>query len=374
MGVIILQPEEFKAGAIGFRSVYTVKERQRLNFLVIFDVTDGKRKAMRMGVRLGLRLVACYCRKWWRRKGKLRWFGKVAWLRLVGEKKSSTPPPSLRNVVNTAFSPTAIGNGESHSKATIITSQSQILSGDSNSINTSLHMNLPGKLSILGKEAVEQRETAQKIALQALRDASATENLVRSLKVFSNLTKSAKLDAPAACFDQFLEFHNQIVQAVAEMVSIQAATAANDTAKKSDAEPREATAKYHDNENSILNEIAPNSMDQNRLGIKRLKRRAALQVSCSFSRKNRAKVGSWKAFKIETEAGNWFMEFLEKALEKGTKKSKGTAESDVRKVPQSLILKVMNWVEVEQSYPNKRPVHPRAAVIARKLRIKAKNP
>jgi hypothetical protein len=29
---------------------------------------------------------------------------------------------------------------------------------------------------------VQQRETAQKIALQALRDASATETLVRSLK------------------------------------------------------------------------------------------------------------------------------------------------------------------------------------------------
>ncbi|KAJ0804021.1 hypothetical protein HanLR1_Chr00c1511g0808371 [Helianthus annuus] len=47
---------------------------------------------------------------------------------------------------------------------------------------------------------------------------------------------------------------------------------------------------------------------------------------------------------IETEAGNWFMEFLEKALEKGTKKS---MEKDKKKVPQSLILKVINWVKVE---------------------------
>lgn len=43
---------------------------------------------------------------------------------------------------------------------------------------------------------MQQRETAQKVALQALRDASATENLVRSLKYntflppifFQNLT------------------------------------------------------------------------------------------------------------------------------------------------------------------------------------------
>lgn len=73
--------------------------------------------------------------------------------------------------------------------------------------NTCLSMNLPGKLGNLGKvnlllllfsvivpceplglillclqEAMQQRETAQKIALQALRDATATDTLVRSLK------------------------------------------------------------------------------------------------------------------------------------------------------------------------------------------------
>lgn len=77
------------------------------------------------------------------------------------EKKSSTLPPKLRSS-NIAESTT----------------------GDSASINTSLHMNLPRKLSILGKKARKQRETAQKNALQALRDASATENLVQSLKYF----------------------------------------------------------------------------------------------------------------------------------------------------------------------------------------------
>lgn len=47
-------------------------------------------------------------------------------------------------------------------------------------------------------------------------------------RALSNLSKSARADAPTTCFDQFLEFHNQIVQAVAEMVSIQAATAASE--------------------------------------------------------------------------------------------------------------------------------------------------
>lgn len=68
------------------------------------------------------------------------------------------------------------------------------------------------------------------------------------------------------------------------------------------------------------------------------------------------------------------MEFLEKALERGMKKSGGAAKSDGQKVPQSIILKVINWVEVEQNDHRKEPVHPKATVIARKLRIKMKNP
>ncbi|XP_058192172.1 uncharacterized protein LOC131309573 [Rhododendron vialii] len=58
---------------------------------------------------------------------------------------------------------------------------------------------------------------------------------------------------------------------------------------------------------------------------------------CSLG--NKIKLGR----QIETEAGNWFMEFLEKALETGLKKTKGRVEGDAQKVPQSLILKVINW-------------------------------
>ncbi|KAL6567817.1 hypothetical protein OROGR_001485 [Orobanche gracilis] len=314
----------------------------------------------------------------------------------TAEKKSSTPPPRLMNL-NSAASPT-------------IASQSQLLSGDSNSINTNLHMNLPRKLSILGKEAVEQRDTAQKIALQALRDASATENLVRSLKILSDLTKSAKLNAPSACFDQFLEFHNHISQLVAEMVSIQAATCAGDAT---------ATQPIVE-EDSVLNEIAHNSIapsesnaskrrtapyrsisafperekfTSNSVLEKHLRSATPTQKAATTFEKNaKENIGGNKNLaavscslsstiklgkEIEDEAGNWFMDFLEKTLEKGMRRTKGKVEPDAGKVvvvPQSLILKVMNWVEVEQSDPNKRAVHPRAALIARKLRIKAKNP
>ncbi|XP_075485983.1 uncharacterized protein LOC142525554 [Primulina tabacum] len=333
----------------------------------------------------------------------------------ASEKKSSTPPPRLKNAIPTA-SPSIGGSSEKNSKSKII-SHSPFKSSDSNfTDDTSLHLNLPGKLNILGKEAAQQRETAQKIALQALRDASATENLVRSLEMFSNLTRSAKPDAPASCFNQFLDFHNQIVQVVSEIVSIQAATAATEMAKKWRAEPED-----EEGESAVLREIVPNATNQQNSDSNASKRRPAIHKSIAAFRErieqksilgkhlrsstinqkvNLDRIGAFTAMEaakefdenkkpalscslsntiklgrqVVTEAGNWFMEFLEDALEKGMKKSKGGAEMQDTKVPQSLILKVINWVEMEQSDPSKRPVHPRAPQVARKLRIKMKNP
>ncbi|KAJ6721845.1 hypothetical protein OIU85_024887 [Salix viminalis] len=396
---------------------------------------------------LGLLLLAvdCWLRWWTTRWRALHGLGKVVLHLLLissflrsksvcerearipispcksSEKKSSTPPPRLRNA--RAVASLGMGGEAQNSSNLKAISETQCQNVDSAFYtSTELAMILPGKLNQLCKEAVQQRETAQKIALQALRDASATETLVRPLKMFSNLSRSARPDAPAACFGQFLEFHHQIVRAVTDMVSIQAATSAAEVGQNTNIEQRGENS-------SILHEIGHNSMDQ--CGNSVLKRRKALYKSISsfpersdqtmnFEKLQGSNANHQKGFperkgpstpqgkqplrgmiendenkkptssssscslsntirlgrQIENEAGNWFMDFLEKALETGMKKSKGaaTGDGDAKKVPQSLILKVINWVEVEQSDCNKRPVHPKAAQIARKLRILVKNP
>lgn len=42
--------------------------------------------------------------------------------------------------------------------------------------------------------------------------------------MFSELSKAARLDAPATCFDSFLSFHQEAVQAVTDIEAIQEAT------------------------------------------------------------------------------------------------------------------------------------------------------
>ncbi|KAM0016594.1 hypothetical protein Hdeb2414_s0028g00698451 [Helianthus debilis subsp. tardiflorus] len=234
----------------------------------------------------------------------------------------------------------------------------RVASSPHSSLKTSLSFNLPQKLSLLGKEAVQQQERAQKIALQALRNASASETLLWSLKTLSTLTKSANPDDPTDCFDQFLEFHNQLVQAVTNMVSIKAAT------EKTNIELKD-THILHDiknnNSNNTIKRKSPSHTSQQKSTL------SVKHSSSSSSLNETIKLGK----QIEKEAANWFMEFLEKALEKGMKKSK--SKSNVTKVPQLLVKKVMSWVETEQCDSSKRPVHPKAIDIARKLRIKLRN-
>ncbi|KAK9090453.1 hypothetical protein Sjap_023630 [Stephania japonica] len=329
------------------------------------------------------------------------------------EKKSSTPPPRLRNTSGDApYSSYSGFCAQQESEPVKISMKN----------STSFPMGLPGKLIILGKEAVQTRETAQKIALQALRDATAIESVVRALEMFSEFSKAAKPEAPAVCFDRFLDFHQQITQAVSDMESIQAATASTTMAKHS-----EPLRRRFEDDPPVQYDLMEKPNDHNRtLESNSCKRKSALykSVSAAAERTTDQKIDFVRNLRssinpkftserkgtvtpagkllleaiaendenkkpgsngfnntmelgkqIEREAGNWFMNFLEEALETGLKQlRRGTTGSEARKVPQSLMLKVINWVEMEQCNAGKRPVHPRATQIARKLRIKVKNP
>ncbi|CAH9095414.1 unnamed protein product [Cuscuta europaea] len=295
------------------------------------------------------------------------------------EKKILSPPPNSRNANTAATFP----------KSSTLMEQPQPIDSPLEE-DTSVPMNLPGKLSLLGKEAVQQHEKAQKIALQALREATATDNLVRSLKAFSKLSRSARAESPAAAFDQFLEFYEQLVLAIAEMVVASSIPSVTESAAQNNGKD--------DNAASVLQEIALPESSKRRAALYRSiasfpTERSLRSSSCKKTRSenDENKKSSGASFsnggggglllsnntiklgkEIENEAGNWFMGFLEKALEKGGLNKKTTKGAS--KVPQSLLLKVINWVEVEQCDSSKRPIHVRAASIARKLRIKVKNP
>lgn len=227
--------------------------------------------------------------------------------------------------------------------------------------------------------------------------------------MLSRLSKWARADAPANCFNKFLEFHQQIMQAVSDMVSIQAATelAQNQASKEEQESPSilsDITRNSNNPEASLSKRRCglyksvgafPDRSEQKKTKFGKQKTAAAsvgkLGMESSGSGENDENqkppvpmpMASWCSLsdtiklgrQIEMEAGKWFMEFIEKALEAGITKTKGAGDEDIRKVPQSLLLKLINWVEVQQCNTNKMgALHPKGSQIARKLRIKIKNP
>lgn len=244
---------------------------------------------------------------------------------------------------------------------------------------------LPTKLGLLHKEAMSNRVVAQKLALQALRDASAAETLVRVLKVFSDLSTTAKPDSPATIFDRYLQFHEEIIQAVVDMEKIQAATV---TSMESEIENEDQTILHEisNNGSSTKRKVSDLRLNAGTRQIRATPKKtlvdkktpadamAADQQNALVLPPSSLCSSIRLAKEVRTEAGNWFMDFLDAALDSGMKK-RGVEGKSSGKCPQSLLLKVINWVEVEQSGGSRRsPAHPRATFVARKLRIKAKNP
>lgn len=190
--------------------------------------------------------------------------------------------------------------------------------------------------------------------------------------MLSNVNRVAKPDNPSPCFEKFLSFHEETTQAIKDIETIQAATSMPTNSK--------AAKTPSDIDSSILQEIAQNTRtpckrrpiskgtpEPNRVMI--LNQNTSLTDDISETSLKMAR-------EIKRESANWFVEFLDLALEAGLKKTGGTAKKAACVCPQSLMLRVVNWIEMEQKIDDgkSRHVHPKASQIARKLRIKAKNP
>eukprot|EP01018_Ginkgo_biloba_P039497 Gb_19647 [translate_table: standard] len=92
---------------------------------------------------------------------------------------------------------------------------------------------LPRTLYELGKEALERRNAASIAAAEALHEASATETVIRSLSMFSELCHSAKVDNPHDSVDQFFAMDRLLVQS---MIVAEALMKSRNTEKDTDFE------------------------------------------------------------------------------------------------------------------------------------------
>ncbi|KAL5703304.1 hypothetical protein ACHQM5_028409 [Ranunculus cassubicifolius] len=72
---------------------------------------------------------------------------------------------------------------------------------------------LPSSLAKLGKEVLRHRDSAQMAAIEALKEASAVESLVRCMSTYAELRCSAKEDNPQPAVEQFLTLQANLTNA-----------------------------------------------------------------------------------------------------------------------------------------------------------------
>lgn len=181
-------------------------------------------------------------------------------------------------------------------------------------------------------------------------------------RMFSRLIETARKDTPMTCFDRFMEFHQYIVRAMTDIMSVQTV----DENIRSPNRP-ELTRKIL--KSSTSTKIFRGRTTQ-KFSLDPIKENDENMVSSPCHLNNTIELVK----KIKAEASKWFIDFLEMFLESGFNKSKGTEDGEANvKVSQSLILKVINWIEVEYCDSASNKQHQRAEKICRKLRMKIKN-
>ncbi|XP_042393809.1 uncharacterized protein LOC121984750 [Zingiber officinale] len=79
---------------------------------------------------------------------------------------------------------------------------------------------LPSSLAKQGKELLKHRDAAQRVAVDAIQEASAAESLIRCLSMYAEMSANAKEDNPQPAVEQFLAFNSSLSRAISVADSI----------------------------------------------------------------------------------------------------------------------------------------------------------
>jgi hypothetical protein len=145
-------------------------------------------------------------------------------------KKSTGSTESIQKTRNIGSSPLKVGTAQGAMNTVCINSSSQKISTSSTNVTpcnlvkaTVNHKKLtdsriswdalPSIFVGPGKEALQRRDAALSVAVEALQEASAAESVIRCLSMFADLRSSAKQEDPQPSVEQFLNLHAGLGQA-----------------------------------------------------------------------------------------------------------------------------------------------------------------
>lgn len=191
------------------------------------------------------------------------------------------------------------------------------------------------ELQRLGKEAMQRKLIASIAAAEALKEATATESLVRNLSMFSELCYTSKVGNPLPSIERFFSIYDEVVSSTGVVKSLSSSHACADDSIISTDQSRfsiwveAALATDLDIVNFLTNQ---NSEPASALQKTLLKRQSVkahgknhMKVAspsrsdsaCAWTRGHGMKETADFAMKLQSEMQMWFVSFIEDSLDAG---------------------------------------------------------
>ncbi|EEF47020.1 conserved hypothetical protein [Ricinus communis] len=182
------------------------------------------------------------------------------------------------------------------------------------------------ELSKLGKEAIQRKVLASAAAAEALEEAIATETIIRSLSVFSELSSISKAGNPLPTIDRFFSIYDDVVKYTVTAESVAASHSSDQTTiptqQSKSASLWVEAALATDLE--IVSLLHSKSSDPPTTLPRSLSKRQSLKASSSaavdpivgvWTRGKGMKETVELAMKLQAEMQLWFVRFVEESLD-----------------------------------------------------------
>ncbi|KAF9595863.1 hypothetical protein IFM89_005349 [Coptis chinensis] len=182
-------------------------------------------------------------------------------------------------------------------------------------------------LARLGKEALKRRVIASTAAAEALEEAAATESIIRSLTMFSDLCSSSKAGNPLVTIDRYLSLYELAMKSVAvveSLASIRNSDRADSVPTEHINSPKIQSVEKHANEaleQDIILPSPPRTSVSKRQAIgtnhSKVQVSASNHVAGSLTSVSAIKEALELARYLQSEMQLWFLRFVEEILVAG---------------------------------------------------------
>lgn len=219
-------------------------------------------------------------------------------------------------------------------------------------------------LAKLGKDAMQRRTMASIAAAEAIEEAIATESVIRSVSMFSELSSKSKAANPIPTIDKFISIYDDVKKytGIAEAFEANHNNTSNENSKSASLWVEAALATNLEVVSLLTpqNNDPPSALRKSLSKVQSINAATKNQVKVDSLEQLDSKVGVWRngqgmketvhlAKNLQTEMKTWFVGFIEGSLDAGFRVLGESATGGTIAAVLSQLKRVNDWLDVAVS-------------------------